>query len=214
MNVTPAKSLRNFRFCTLAGVTDVRQVGNEVHGRWQEALHEYYGPPSGRLIEEFLNWPDDLQAIVRFTRKYGPLYETPVSGATFGVNTHAWIGAQAHMRNLWQQLSRFPDWQPQGGCLAYRNGFLTYTAANLYMFLYMDLVTCMANRARTCKRQDCPHRYFIAGNLKQTFCSEVCAQWGQRQWKKEWWTEHGKSWRAKRRRQKQNGGKNGTRKAR
>jgi hypothetical protein len=213
--LTPAKSLRSFRFCTLAGVTDVRLVGEEIHGRWLETLHEYYGPHSRRLIEDFLNWPDDPEGILRFIRKYGPVDQTPPApGEEFLSNLAVWRAAQEHLRELWQHLSKFPDWEPEGGSLAFRKGFLTYTAASLYMFLYMDTVTCSAKHVRRCKREDCPHPYFIAKHLKERFCSDVCAAWGQREWKKQWWKEHGQAWRAARRRQNQKGGKRGTHKTR
>ena len=212
--LTPAKSLRAFRFCTLAGCTNVRLEGHQLVGRWRDQLVEYYGPPSRRLIEDFLNWPTDPDAALRFTRKYGPLYVNPAPASDFRENVNTLRNAQEHFRGLWVRLKKFPDWQPEGGMLAFRKGFLTYTAPTLYMFLYMDTVTCPASRARKCKREDCPHPYFLATHLKQTFCSEVCAQWGQRRWKQEWWKQHGNSWRAERRRQKETGGKHGTHKTR
>jgi len=210
----PDKSLRSFRFCTLAGCADVRLEGSQIVGQWRNELVEYYGPPSRRLIEDFLNWPGNPEAILKFTHKFGPLRASPTPGAEFREHLSNFAYAQDHMRNLWIRLSKFPDWQPEGGSLAFRKGFLTYTAPSLYMFLYVDLVTCPANRARKCKREDCPHPYFLAGHLKQTFCSEICAQWGQRKWKQEWWKEHGKKWRAARRSQNRTGGKHGARKTR
>jgi hypothetical protein len=213
--LTPINSVRSFRFCTLAArATDVELIGNFVHGRWKGEVREYYGPHSRHLIEDFLNSSNAPDAILRFTRKYGSLYESPVSGREFRFHVHVWKSAQTHFRSLWTHLSDFPDWQPEGGSLAYRNGFLTYTAANLYMFLYMDLVTCPATRVRKCKREDCLHPYFVARHLKQRFCTEICAEWGQRGWKKQWWNEHGQSWRAERRRKIKEGGQNVTRKTR
>lgn len=197
---TPAKSSRPFRFCVLAGVEDVRLAGREVKGRFQAELSEFYGPRSRTLIEDFLNWPHDIESVLRFTRKYGPLRDTPDAGKPFEVSWLPWSADQRQLQNLWQRRNvlRSSQWEPSGGSLAFRDGWLTFTTKNLYEFLYVDLVTCEAKRLRFCKRPGCPHPYFIARHLKQRFCDERCAEWGQREWKKQWWNKHGDSWRAQR----------------
>jgi hypothetical protein len=48
-----------------------------------------------------------------------------------------------------------------------------------------------------CENQDCPHPYFLRYRPKQLYCSEKCALPSQREFKKRWWSEHGKQWRAK-----------------
>lgn len=211
--LTPANSLGKFRFCTLAGVQDAELVnGEEIHGHFRQDLKEFYGVRRGRLVEDFVNWASDPGAILTFTRKFGPLECEPVAGTDFHFHLASWEISQQHFRDLWKTSKKYPDWEPKGGSLAFRKGWLTYTASNLYMFLYMDLVTCEAKRLRTCKRFDCPNPYFIAGHLRQKFCSDRCAQWGQRQWKAAWWKAHGTSWRAGRPHRK--GDKNGTQKTR
>jgi hypothetical protein len=210
-----ANSIRKFRFCTLAGVEDAQLVSrNKLVGRFQANLTEFYGPPKGRLIEDFLNWPSDPESILRFTRKYGPLQATPVGNAEFEVFWLQWQLDQRRLRSLWQRRRVFDlsDGESTGGALALGRGGLTYRAVNLFVFLYMDLVTCEAKRLRMCKRTDCPNPYFIASHLKQQFCGDKCAEWGQREWKKQWWKEHGESWRAQR--SKMKGEKNVTRKTR
>jgi len=77
---TPAKSKSRFRFCTLAGVENVRLVeSNKIAGRFKETLEEFDGQPKRRLIEDFLNWPSDPQSILRFTRKYVLCKTCPLS---------------------------------------------------------------------------------------------------------------------------------------
>jgi hypothetical protein len=212
--LTPTKSNQRFRFCTLAGVEDVRLVhSNKIVGRFRATLDEFYGPKH-RLIEDFLNWPSDPESILRFTRKYGPLQAPPAGGKEFEVFWHPWTLDQRRLRSMWRRnhLFELNEWERSSGTLAYRNGWLTYTAPNLYVFLYMDLVTSEAKRLRVCKRLDCPNAYFIARHLKQRFCSDKCAEWGQREWKKQWWTEHGAAWRQQRKESKlkKKGGKNVT----
>ena len=53
------------------------------------------------------------------------------------------------------------------------------------------------NRARLCDWWDCPTRFFLAGRHTQRYCSEKCAQLGERQAKRNWWAKHGEEWRAK-----------------
>ncbi len=190
--LTPAKSRRNFRFCTLAGVEDVRLVGtNKIVGRFKATLEEFYGLPKRRLIEDFLNWSSDPESVLHFTRKYGPLRDAPIGGREFEFPWFHWTLDQRRLRSLWRRrVYDLSDAESTGGSLALGKGWLTYRAVNLFMYLYMDLVTCEAKRLRICKRADCPTPYFIASHLKQRFCSDKCAEWGQREWKKQWWTEH------------------------
>ena len=58
------------------------------------------------------------------------------------------------------------------------------------------------NRARThqCQNPECPAPYFFAKRKTQTYCSEDCAEYGQRQAKKRWWAAHGEAWRLTRQR--------------
>jgi hypothetical protein len=53
-------------------------------------------------------------------------------------------------------------------------------------------------QARLCANSECENPYFFA-NSRRKFCSEICAQTGQRTYKLKWWNEEGK----KRREQEQ-----------
>jgi hypothetical protein len=56
------------------------------------------------------------------------------------------------------------------------------------------------DRARCCPNPECPAPYFFAKRHSQRYCSEKCAQSGERETKRRWWAEHGKSWRKGRKR--------------
>lgn len=211
---TPTNSLRNFRFCALAGVEDVRvAASNKIVGRFQQNLKPIYGPAKRRIIEDFLNCSPDLAGILRFTRKYGPLRDEPVPGAEFELHWFPWVADQRRLRSLWERrrVIQPSDWESSGGSLACGDGWLTYTTSSLYSFLQVDLITCEAKRLRVCKKPGCKNPCFITGDLKQRFCNEICAAWGQREWKKQWWAEHGAAWREQRKgsKLKMKGGKNG-----
>jgi hypothetical protein len=52
---------------------------------------------------------------------------------------------------------------------------------------------------RHCPNPDCPAPYFLALRHTQRYCSEKCAQSGERDTKRKWWNEHGRAWRKERR---------------
>ena len=47
------------------------------------------------------------------------------------------------------------------------------------------------NRTRRCPNSECPAPYFFAARHTQRYCSEKCAQIGERETKRKWWAEHG-----------------------
>jgi hypothetical protein len=51
------------------------------------------------------------------------------------------------------------------------------------------------DKTRHCPYPDCPTPYFFATRHTQRYCSEKCAQGGQKQSKRKWWAEHGLEWR-------------------
>jgi hypothetical protein len=51
------------------------------------------------------------------------------------------------------------------------------------------------NRTRYCPNEGCPAPYFFAKRHTQRYCSESCAQNGERETKRRWWAEHGVKWR-------------------
>jgi hypothetical protein len=55
-----------------------------------------------------------------------------------------------------------------------------------------------ADKTRCCPHPDCPTPYFLAKRRNQRYCSEVCAQRGERELKQKWWEKHGKEWRRQR----------------
>ncbi len=55
----------------------------------------------------------------------------------------------------------------------------------------------IADRMRRCPNPDCPAPYFIAQRRSQKYCSDACALPAQREFKRDWWREHGSSWRRK-----------------
>jgi hypothetical protein len=76
-----------------------------------------------------------------------------------------------------------------------------------------------ANRIRVCGNPGCKVTpYFFRKRRRQTYCSDVCAEFGQRKAKEKWWSDKGSEWRKTRKARKQTeikkGGNRGARKAR
>lgn len=51
------------------------------------------------------------------------------------------------------------------------------------------------DRAHYCGNPDCPAPHFLAKRRSQRFCSDACALPAQREFKRQWWREHGEEWR-------------------
>ncbi len=59
----------------------------------------------------------------------------------------------------------------------------------------LDFLLKWHYKARYCGNPDCPAHYFFGTRTNQQFCSEFCAEHGQREAKRRWWAEHGADWR-------------------
>ena len=205
---TPDNSLQRITFFTLAGVDSARLAGDAVEGRFSQGLKQFFGVRGKRVFEEFANWPDDSQGILRFTRRFGPLVESAQPSSDFRFPLRDWRFWQASFREKWEGFAPRPGghfsyslyFDTAGGRgWTYDTNGLTYRAANLLEFLTLSLMACPKERMRKCAKPDCPHPYFVAPHLKQNYCSEPCAKWGQSKWKRNWWAKKGKEWRRQQR---------------
>jgi hypothetical protein len=203
---TPANSLHRVTFFTLAGVENASLEGQQIVGRWTDPLQNFPGR-QGRLIEDFANWSDDAEAILRFTRRYGPLREEARPGAEFRFALDGWRFDQHRFRVAWEHLRPRPGTTIVLGSYigtasshgwTYLDGSLSFRAASLWEYLLLSLMASPQNQVRRCAQPDCEHPYFVARHPKQNYCSTPCARWGQSKWKRNWWTEHGKTWRKER----------------
>jgi hypothetical protein len=55
-----------------------------------------------------------------------------------------------------------------------------------------------ADLAHYCGNPECFTPYFFALRRNQKYCSDACAKPAQREFKRQWWAEHGEEWRASR----------------
>jgi len=198
------KSLRAVRFCTLAGVDSAQLQEGCIVGRFATILKEYYGPKTGTLIEQFVNWSSDDLSWLRFVKRYGPLWENAQHGQSFQSELKGLKGfgeTQRVFQHQWRDQHR-SGWQMTDKVTVTNlSGHAVLRLHNLHWFLFLDFVTHDPQRLRVCERPDCSTPYFVAHHLGQSYCGSVCAAWAQRKWKTEWWGKHGEEWRTEQRKE-------------
>src|ERR1700674_3808689 len=150
------------RFATLAGVESACVVGDLITGVWKPELTWRAHPQkNGAAAEDFANWPDSEKAILRFTKRYGPLDARPLPGKQFQFSIGQWRDEQEGIKLLWQIVCSGGDsgswgkfengvWQShfnlegvnswsiptqEGDSFAYVRGQLVYRTATLLGFL-------------------------------------------------------------------------------
>lgn len=199
---TPANSIQRVSFWTLAGVEKAELIEDEIIGRFADNLRPFLERKGHRLFEEYANWPNDSQGMLRFTMRYGPMEESARPSRDFRFPLRRWQWWQSSFRENWEFLMPHPNVHASTGFFAGTAGDrgwdydpkegLRYRVANLWEYLRLSLMACPKERLKKCARPECQHPYFVARHLKQNYCSEQCGRWAQQQWKKRWWHKHGK----------------------
>jgi hypothetical protein len=186
-------------FCALAGVRSASLERTEIAGKFGKELR-LFDSSDTKLLVDLVNWPHSDEEILRFTKLYGPLKPGAEPNREFRFTLTDWRMWQAAFRLAWEGASLkglYNDtaggrtWQPNKHGLSYR-------APNLLEYFHLIFWCCPKERLKKCLRPDCAHPYFIARHLKQSYCSEICKEWGQARWKRKWWADHGRDWRHKR----------------
>jgi hypothetical protein len=207
---TPAlyQDHQKFLLLTSIGVAEAHLISSSIAGHFKSDLREFGGEPGSRLIERFVNWRDDPDSILEFTRQYGPLKVKAIPGGTFSFKIEDFRKAQAMFRELWTHPETFAEMKATDGKLRLVGGTVTFSAVDLFRYLQFDLLMSDAGRVRVCKRAECAHPYFVAAHLKKRFCSPECAEEGQRDLKRVWWQKNGQQWRDKQREEGEQNGSN------
>ena len=198
--MTTANMRQSLQFNTLIGVQRCRLVGNNILGEFKTSLMELGGKRDYRLIDTFLNLPDDPKGILKFTRRFGPLNIPPTPGGHFVYPITDYMTLLEDLDYMWRNVRKYSDFEllSLGGSLRFHGGSIIYTAPTLLAFLKVDLITTPVERVRVCNWRECSHPYYVARHLNQQFCSHQCGDEHMRAYKREWWEKHGRAWRAKR----------------
>ncbi len=203
-----------FSICVLVGKVKAVKVANgTVHGDLARAKPKHLP----NLLTEFLNWPSDEPDILRFTRRYGPLLEQdkgvdvyrtkpeadrivggPEETRPWSFGLEEWRLYQKHLRSEWNRIVEVGLGGSadigfgKGDRMKIERGGkkIVLEIATLFNFLQVAVLTTPPERMKNCRRpaaEGCDTPYFIAEHLRQEYCSDVCAHWGQKQAKREWW---------------------------
>lgn len=200
--------------CHLVMVKEARLDGEEVVGVFGSEPQRITNPIS--LCESFLNCRSD-QDILRFTKRYGPLFEqyANVSPETlpFRFSLYDWFGFQYDLKSLWGtkaaveqrfgrgfhfRVGKALDSSPVDEAFVLSPKGNRFVFADLSRLVYFYVHVLPAERMRICSRPDCG-KFFYANHLKQTYCGSLeCAHWGQLQSKKACWSRNKEKYLAQR----------------
>jgi hypothetical protein len=185
-------------FCTLAADVVEASLSNDsakISGRWKMVYARQVRPSD--MLEDFANWPSEPNEILRFTKKHGPLMLRHLGqGQTFSFDVADWRECQRLIQEDWRPRRPALGWNntldaEQGESFLRIHGNLTYIASTLFRLLRLELHAIPSQRLRRCVRPECENPYFIAKHLSQRYCSDLCANWAQKKWKREWWDARG-----------------------
>lgn len=206
MTSTSYKAIKDVRLVVLAGVSEAHVDGQKIVGTWNELRR--FSVPSKTVAERFVICPYKVQNILRFTGTYGFL-DRPQGGklergTKFEQPLQEWLQEwrefQAFIRRHWQGPSLAKYFGMKDGEMLRRQGDqLWIEAESLRRLIELELFLTPNVYRRICAYPDCKqHRYFVAVNTRQQFCSRECTMWSLRRHKQEWWEQHGQQWREKR----------------
>ena len=190
------------RFWTIAKTETARLDGEKICGKFTEGPRPLRIKDPKAVCEEFANLPQTPDQILRFTRNYAPLHIPASTGQRFEFAVSKWIKYQTDFRADWAKLTPAtgisPRMRAQGRPLLaklgrdselwiYPEGIVLRVQAFLTL-IYLFLAAFPTERLRVCPVPACPHPYFVAHHLRQTFCgNEACIAWGMRRDRLAYW---------------------------
>jgi hypothetical protein len=161
----------------------------------------------GKILIELANLRDDNDACMRFRRLF-----------RFDRSIEKYDSTILHFRDqlrmLWRKekeedrIGVLHDWlnhacvdgQQTWSVGSYADG--TYAVEPRYTNFPLALALAASAwqpKMAVCENPDCPQRYFFKGRRTQRFCDRpMCAEYGQRQHKINWWRKNREDWKRKR----------------
>jgi hypothetical protein len=164
------------------------------------------------VLNPFIDGTPLAQAILGFTRKFGPLTVPFCPGATFRFSVAEWKRARQFLHFVWKNassgLKRSPLTVPvdnaKGDQFRFRDGLPTFRTQSLSTYMAFEIAAVPTDRFKRCANfgYGCRAPYFFASDLRERYCSETCFHESNKRKKREWWDEN------------RGRGKNGTQKTR
>lgn len=188
-----------------------------MRGRWKRPYSVDRELTSYDELVAFLNYSGEPDAILAFTKRYGPLtVDAATKRATFSFTLKEWRRAQSHLRMLWDSEALVPGQgvplDPRGTQFPTRAGEVfrryagrwSYVASTLERLFWLEVLAAPANRLRKCAHPDCG-RYFFANHRREKYCSlpSPCKHLARKRRKLVWWHQKGDPERLRRKAQEQ-----------
>lgn len=187
--------------------TDGQKISG-VFGRTLVSRH----PSPIVICENFLN-AEGPDAILRFTRRYGPLvYQYDGGDLPFGLPfsfpVQDWLKFQYDIKVQWGctasemwavSVGKNLDGMPVAEEFLISKRGHAFRFADLSRLIYFFLYILEREKQKTCARPDC-RKAFFANKTSDKYCgAEECKQWGQRRDKRDTWNRNKEKYAALRR---------------
>jgi hypothetical protein len=197
------------------GAAEVSLEGDLIVGKWRPTPKVVHTGARRPVTVKLLNATEAVpenrvpQAALKFTREFGALTSPYASGQPFRFSVADWVAMQKHLQRVWSLVaSPSRKGAPvnievgKGEYFRFQPGRLTFRTQSLHMFVSLEIASVEAPRLSVCVNRMkwsvlprlyvCKTPYFIAGDLRQRYCSAECAQEAQRLFKLRWWNENRK----------------------
>ena len=204
MNSGLERDLNNIGIEVQTGIKSAVQEGEYVAGTWN-AEGEMYRIGEGRAIaldvlNPFLRERSFANAVLEFTRKFGPLTIPFSRGESFRFSIREWKTARRALHFVWKaaasgRRSNRAVKIPCESNLDYFNrsqGRLTFRTQTLSTYAALEIASIPAELLRTCENQKfgCKSPFFFASDLRERYCSATCAHEAKKRIKLKWWNEN------------------------
>lgn len=203
MNSGLESGLNNIGIEVQTGTKSAVPEGDYVAGKW-DAEGEVYRIGEGRAIalevlNPFLGERSFANAVLEFTRKFGPLTIPFSRSESFRFSIREWKAARRELHFVWKASgargNRAIKIPCDGSNLDYFNrghGRLTFRTQTLSTYAALEIASIPAEHLRTCENQKfgCKSPFFFASDLRERYCSETCAHEAKKRIKLKWWNEN------------------------
>jgi hypothetical protein len=199
------RSSSNLRIEVQTGTRKVVLEGDYITGFW-DAKGAIYRIGEGRAIalnvlNPFLGSDRLEDAVLDFTKRFGPITIPFCSDASFSFSIGEWKRARQDLYVVWKGASsglkrkwqfNLPVDKSDGDHFSFENGRPAFRTQNLSKFMDLEIATVPAKGFKRCASfaYGCKSPYFFSSDLRERYCSETCAHESKKRAKLKWWDEN------------------------
>jgi hypothetical protein len=208
MNSGLERKLDIFTIEVQTGTRDVALDGENITGAWVDkgAIHRIGEQPREialHVLNPFLSGVRLTDAVLDFTKRYGPLTVPFRSAEPFRFSIKEWKMARHFLHVLWKAASNglkrkwpisIPVDKSDGDHFSFDDGRLTFRTQSLSTFMALEIARTPVEKFRQCANfgYGCKAPYFFANDLRERYCSEACARESKKRAKLDWWNNNRK----------------------